>query len=173
MHPTVYAATFAEDAARLALSFPNPALLAGLAAAVADFPDGAFEAAARTTAHCRRALLDAGLEVLTEPGQGTLVAFRAIGDPAEIVQRAEANDVVVRNLPNGSRLLRLVDQRGRHCPADCRGPIGTRPGHRRRQYDHRPGPPRGGDPCGELAAGDATRCHRGPGGGEPNGRQFI
>jgi L-cysteine/cystine lyase len=97
-----YAAIFAEDAARLALSFPNPALLAGLAAAVADFPPGAFEAAARMTAHCRTALLEAGLEVLTEPGQGTLVAFRAIGDPAEIVQRAEAQDVVVRSLTNGS-----------------------------------------------------------------------
>ncbi len=97
-----YAAIFAEDAARLALSFPNPALLAGLAAAVADFPAGAFEAAARMKAHCRTALLDAGLEVLTDPGQGTMVTFRAIGDPAEIVQRADANDVVVRNLPNGS-----------------------------------------------------------------------
>ena len=38
-------------------------------------------------------------EVVTEPGQATLVAWRPGGDAAEIVRRLAAEDIVVRDLP--------------------------------------------------------------------------
>ena len=47
------------------------------------------------------AILEAGLEVLSEPGQGTLVAFRVAQDPAQAVAACEAEGVVIRYLPNG------------------------------------------------------------------------
>lgn len=97
-----YAATMAQDASRLALTFPSPALVVGLATAVGDLPETAFDEAARIARHCRSSLAEAGLEVLSEPDQGPLVAFRAPGDPADAVQRAESEDVVIRSLPNGS-----------------------------------------------------------------------
>jgi L-cysteine/cystine lyase len=97
-----FGATLAQDAGRLALTFPNPALLKGLNTAVGDFPPSAFEEAARMTARCREALLEAGVEVLSEAGQGTLLAFRSRADAADVVARADAQDVVIRSLPNGS-----------------------------------------------------------------------
>ena len=47
---------------------------------------------------CREHLA-AKVEVVTEPGQATLVAFRPAGDPAETVARLAERGVVVRDLP--------------------------------------------------------------------------
>lgn len=54
---------------------------------------------ARTMAERCRELLAAKVEVVTEPGQATLVAFRPPGDPAEAVERLAAQGVVVREMP--------------------------------------------------------------------------
>lgn len=54
---------------------------------------------ARTMAERCRELLSAKVEVVTEPGQATLVAFRPSGDPAEAVERLANQGVVVRDLP--------------------------------------------------------------------------
>jgi L-cysteine/cystine lyase len=51
------------------------------------------------TARCRDALGAAGLSVVGEPGQGTLVSFHAPGDPVEDAARAYAAGVVIRDLP--------------------------------------------------------------------------
>ena len=44
-------------------------------------------------------LLAAGQEVVTEPGQATLVTWVARGDSAELVQQAHEQGVVIRDLP--------------------------------------------------------------------------
>ena len=46
-----------------------------------------------------RALLAARYEVVTEPGHGTLVAFRPPGDPAETTKALYERGVIVRDLP--------------------------------------------------------------------------
>lgn len=96
-----FAASMAQDAARLSVTHLAPSTVAGLLAAVEDFPDWGYERAAALVARCRKALLDAGVEVRTEAGQGTLISFRVPGDPAELVKKAEADGVVIRNLPDG------------------------------------------------------------------------
>jgi selenocysteine lyase/cysteine desulfurase len=75
--------------------------VAGLRAAVADLPEWGFERSAELVARCRQALIDAGCEVRTEAGQGTLVSFRMPGDPAAIVKEAYERGVVIRYLPDG------------------------------------------------------------------------
>jgi len=57
------------------------------------------------TEHCREQLLAAGYEVVTEPGQSTLVSFRVPGDTTEAVERLYEAGVVLRELP-GTGLLR-------------------------------------------------------------------
>lgn len=96
-----FAATMSQDAGRLRLVHLAPAMVAGLLGAVEDLPDWAFERAATMVALCRDELLRAGVEVRTETGQGTLVSFTVAGDPPELVKRAEAMGVVIRNLPDG------------------------------------------------------------------------
>ncbi|HKW58663.1 MAG TPA: aminotransferase class V-fold PLP-dependent enzyme [Candidatus Dormibacteraeota bacterium] len=96
-----YAASMVQDTSRLMVTHFAPAMVAGLLAAVEDFPDWGFERASRLVALCRESLLRAGVEVRTEDAQGTLISFRAPGDPAELVRRAEAAGVVIRNLPDG------------------------------------------------------------------------
>jgi L-cysteine/cystine lyase len=78
------------------LSVPS---LSGLAAAIDSAPDWRFEAAAAAAARCRDLLLDAGIEVVTEPGHATLVTFAPNGDPAETVAAAYERGVVVRAVP--------------------------------------------------------------------------
>jgi L-cysteine/cystine lyase len=76
---------------------PTPAL-AGLEAALDGAPDWRFERAAEMAALCRRALSER-FEVVSEPGQGTLVSFVAPGDaPADALRLYDAG-VVVRDLP--------------------------------------------------------------------------
>ena len=76
---------------------PVPSL-AGLDAALDLAPDWRFERAAETAARCRE-LLAERVEVVTEPGQGTLVTFRADGDTKELVRRLYEEGVVVRDVP--------------------------------------------------------------------------
>lgn len=96
-----YAASMAEDAARLMVTHLGTAMVAGLLAAVEDLPEWAFERAAAMSARGREALVRAGVELRTEAGHGTLVSFRVPGEPIEIVKAAEASGVVIRNLPDG------------------------------------------------------------------------
>lgn len=83
------------------------ASVAGLLASL-DFADGAgnerFVHARAATERCRELLAERGVDVVTEPGQGTLVAFRSTEGP-ELVQRLAADGVVVRDLP-GTGLVR-------------------------------------------------------------------
>jgi L-cysteine/cystine lyase len=83
---------------------PTPSL-AGLDAALDDLPAWRFERAAATAARCRELLLEAGHDVVTEPGHATLVSFRAAGDPAGLVTRCQEAGVLLRELP-GTGLLR-------------------------------------------------------------------
>jgi selenocysteine lyase/cysteine desulfurase len=76
---------------------PTPAL-AGLEAAIDGAPGWRFERAAAMAEHCRRALAER-FEVVSEPGQGTLVSFVAPGDAAEDAVRLYDAGVVVRDLP--------------------------------------------------------------------------
>ena len=96
-----YAATMSKDVGRLRLAHLAPAMVAGLLCAVEDLPEWSFERAAKMVALCRDELLRAGVEVRTEAGQATLVSFRVTRDPPEVVKRAEAGGVVIRNLPDG------------------------------------------------------------------------
>jgi selenocysteine lyase/cysteine desulfurase len=38
---------------------------------------------------------------MTDPGQGTLVAFTTAADPQEVVSACHQSGVVIRSLPNG------------------------------------------------------------------------
>ena len=80
-------------------------LLAGLEAALDGAPDWRFERARRTTERCRD-LLAERFEVVTAPGQSTLVAFRPDGDPEETVGHLAERGVVARDIP-GSGLVRV------------------------------------------------------------------
>jgi selenocysteine lyase/cysteine desulfurase len=72
--------------------------LAGLEAALDGLPEWRFARAAEMTAYCRETVAER-FEVVTEPGQGTLVAFRAPGEAAEDAARAYAAGVIIRDLP--------------------------------------------------------------------------
>ena len=92
-------------AARFDTGFTPPSSLAGLEAALKDLPAGRFERARALAEQCRERLLAAGHDVVTEPGQATLVSFRVPGDPLELRARLYDRKVVVRDLP-GTDLLR-------------------------------------------------------------------
>jgi len=78
-------------------TIPAP-LLAGLQAALAGAPASRFDAGRVTAARCRE-LLAERFEVVTTPGQATLVTFRPGGDAAEMVARLFEAGVIVRDLP--------------------------------------------------------------------------
>jgi L-cysteine/cystine lyase len=88
-------------ASRLEMLFHPGSLSAGLLTAVEDLPPDAFERAAETTRRCRQALLTAGVQLHTEPDQGTLVSFTVPGPPEEVVTACQEKGVVIRHLPNG------------------------------------------------------------------------
>lgn len=92
-----------EGAARFDCLVPLPAL-AGLEAALDLRPDWAYERAAEMAARCRGELATRA-EVVTEPGQATLVSFRPEGDVGELSARLFDAGVVVRDLP-GTGLVR-------------------------------------------------------------------
>lgn len=91
-------------AARFDFGWLAPPMLAGLEAALDGAPEWRFERAAEMTARCRDALAER-FEVVSEPGQGTLVSFEApSGDAPADAARAYAAGVVVRDLPRTSWL---------------------------------------------------------------------
>jgi L-cysteine/cystine lyase len=92
-------------AARFDHGYLGAALLSGLEAALDAPPPWRFERARETAERCRTLLAERH-EVVTAPGQATLVAFRPEGDPAEAVRRLYERGVVVREIP-ASGLVRV------------------------------------------------------------------
>jgi L-cysteine/cystine lyase len=82
----------------------SPASLAGLLAALDSVPEWNYERAAEMSERCRSALAER-FDVISVPGQGTLVSWRAEGDPTETVRRLFERGVVVRDIP-GRNLIR-------------------------------------------------------------------
>lgn len=76
---------------------PTPGL-AGLIAALEGAPEWGFDQARAQAERCRAALAER-FDVVTEPGQSTLVSFVAPGDAAELAARLYADGVIVRDLP--------------------------------------------------------------------------
>jgi selenocysteine lyase/cysteine desulfurase len=87
-----------EGAARYDSNWTPVPSLAGLSAALDLTPEGRFERALEMADRCRELLAERG-EVVTAPGQATLVTFRVEGDPAEAVTKLYEAGVVVRNVP--------------------------------------------------------------------------
>jgi L-cysteine/cystine lyase len=88
-----------EGAARFDSDWMALPSVAGLTAAIDSAPDWRYEAAAEAASRCRELLLQAGLEVVTEPRHSTLVSFVPRGDPASAVAAAYEEGVIVRELP--------------------------------------------------------------------------
>ena len=88
-----------EGAARFERSWIPASFIAGLEVALDGLPDWRFERAREMTQRCRELLLDAGYDVVTEPGHGTLVSWRWEGDTTEVVKRLYAEEIVIRDLP--------------------------------------------------------------------------
>jgi L-cysteine/cystine lyase len=91
----------AEGAARFDPGWVAPSALAGLLAAIALRPEWAFERAREMAARCRGLLAPLAE---AQPGDATLVAFRA-DDCAGVVARLAETGVVVREIP-GTGLVR-------------------------------------------------------------------
>jgi len=85
-------------AARFDPGWTAPPTLAGLSAALDTAPEWRFERAAAAAARCRE-LLAERFEVVTAPEQGTLVAFKARSDSADLVASLFEQRVVVRDVP--------------------------------------------------------------------------
>ena len=96
-----FGAVHGEGAARLGVSHHAASAVAGLLTAIEERPEWAFARAAEMAERCRTALLEAGLEVHTPPGQSGLLAITAPGDPQAMVARCRERGVVIRALPNG------------------------------------------------------------------------
>jgi selenocysteine lyase/cysteine desulfurase len=95
-------------AARFDPVFTPASSLAGLEAALTDLPEGRFDRARELTERCRTLLADAGHDVVTEAGQGTLVTFRARGDAPAASAALYERGVVLRDLPGGGLLRASV-----------------------------------------------------------------
>jgi selenocysteine lyase/cysteine desulfurase len=97
-----------DTAVRFEGSWTPPASIAGLLASFAFAQEAGKErfARARATAErCRELLLEHGADVVTEPGQATLVSWR--GEETEtVVERLAERGVIVRDLP-GTGLVRV------------------------------------------------------------------
>ncbi len=72
--------------------------IAGLEAALAAAPAWRFERALEQARGARERLADV-VELVTAPGQATLVTFRCDGDTAEAAKRIAEQGVVIRDLP--------------------------------------------------------------------------
>ena len=83
---------------------PVPSI-AGLIAALDTAPEWRYMRASEMAARCHALLTDAGLDIVTPPGQATLVAWRA-EDPVAVVARAYEQGVVIRDLPQHRPLVR-------------------------------------------------------------------
>ena len=96
-----------EGAGRFEGSWTPVSSVAGMLASFGFMTDAGQERFARAreaAERCRALLLERGADVVTEPGQATLVAWRAEDPPALVASLAEAG-VVVRDLP-GTGLVR-------------------------------------------------------------------
>jgi L-cysteine/cystine lyase len=78
--------------------------LAGLVAALDVHPEWRYARSAELAARCRE-LLEPHVEVVTPPGDSTLVSFRPPSDPTRLVASLYERGVVVRELP-GRNLVR-------------------------------------------------------------------
>jgi len=87
-----------EGASRFDSGWTAPPSLAGLDAALDLAPERRFEQAAHMAARCRERLAER-FDVVTHPGQGTLVTFRVDGETSELVRRLYDERVVVRDIP--------------------------------------------------------------------------
>jgi L-cysteine/cystine lyase len=87
-----------DGAARYDSNWTPVPSLAGLDAALDAAPEWRFDRAAEAASRCRE-LLAERFDVVTAPGQGTLVTFRVEGDTAELVRRLYGEGVVVRDIP--------------------------------------------------------------------------
>jgi L-cysteine/cystine lyase len=85
-------------ASRFDPGWTPPPALAGLNAALELAPEWRFERAAETTSRCRE-LLAERFQIVTAPGQATLVSFRVEGDSAEVVRKLYEQGVIVRDVP--------------------------------------------------------------------------
>ena len=94
-----------EGAARFEPNWWPSSSLAGLLAAIEARPVWAFDQAAAVAERCR-ALLATRAEVVTLDPCSTLVAFRAPGEPAALVETLLAEGVHVREIP-GQGLIRV------------------------------------------------------------------
>jgi L-cysteine/cystine lyase len=92
-------------ARRFDTCFSPPNSVAGLEAAMSTLPEGRFERAHELAARCRKLLLENGHDVVTEPGQATLVSWRHDGDTELATRHLYERGVVIRELP-GTGLLR-------------------------------------------------------------------
>ena len=95
-------------AARFDPTFTPASSLAGLEAALADPPAGRFERARELTERFRGALADEGYDVVTAPGQATLVTWRVDGDTAAIAGELYDRGVILRDLPGMGTLRASV-----------------------------------------------------------------
>jgi L-cysteine/cystine lyase len=87
-----------EGAARFDSGWISRGSLAGLLAAMDGTPEWRFERAAAAAARCRE-LLGPVADVVTEPGQATLISFKVDGDPEERAAHAYEQGVVIRDMP--------------------------------------------------------------------------
>jgi L-cysteine/cystine lyase len=85
-------------AARFDSGWTPPPALAGLDAALDVAPEGRFERAAEMAARCRELVAERA-EVVTAPGQATLISFRVPGDSGELALRLYEQGVLVRDIP--------------------------------------------------------------------------
>ena len=93
-----------ETSARFDAGWIGVPSLAALIAALDGHPSWRYERAAEMAARCRE-LLEPRVEVVTPPGQSTLVSFRPPSDPTELVAALHERGVIVRELP-GRNLVR-------------------------------------------------------------------
>jgi L-cysteine/cystine lyase len=93
-----------DGARRFDAGWVGTSSLAALEAALGVHPEWRYTAGAEIAARCRE-LLAPLVEVVTPPGQSTLVSFRPPGDPTELVASLGERGVVVRELP-GLNLVR-------------------------------------------------------------------
>jgi len=96
-----------DGAVRFEGSWMPPASVSGLLASfafAAEAGEERFARAREAAERCRVLLTERGADVVTEPGQATLVSWRA-DDPEAVVDRLGEQGVVVRDMP-GTGLVR-------------------------------------------------------------------
>ena len=87
-----------EGAARFDSGWISPGSLAGLEAALDAVPEWSSERARAVAERCYE-LLAERFEIVTAPGQATLVSFRSGGDAAEVAASLFERGVTVRDIP--------------------------------------------------------------------------